>query len=482
MQITVVVKIVALLLMGYSMVMLPPVIVSLIYQDGAHWPFIFSFFVTLAVGFFFWMITRKTEQELRTRDGFLVTALFWIALILFGALPFFLSPSTAISFTDAIFESTSGLTTTGATILVGLDELPKSLLLYRQLLQWLGGIGIIVVAIAILPMLGIGGMQLFRAEIPGPMKDTKLTPRITGTAKALISIYGGLTLACIISYWFAGMPWFDAIGHAFSTVSIGGFSVHDDNLGHYADKPAVLGVATFFMFAAGINFALHFLVWHSRSIRQYLLDPECRFYAICLLVGIAVTVTVLITNGYGLATSFIHGSFQLVSIATTTGFVSSNFSEWPSFLPFMMFIGAVMGGCSMSTAGGMKVIRILLISKQGLREIYRLIHPSAVIPIKVGRTIVPDHVVNAVWGFFSVYMLVFVVVLLLLLATGLDFKAAFFTVIACLNNLGPGMDELSLTYSNISDSAKWIASFTMVLGRLEIFTLLVLFTPMFWKR
>lgn len=483
MQIAVIVKIIGLLLMGYSMVMLPPAIISLLYNDGAHWAFLLSFVITLAAGSSLWFLTRKRQEDLKTRDGFVVTALFWTALSLFGALPFLFEESSPLNVTDAIFESVSGLTTTGATVLVGLDQLPPSLQLYRQLLQWLGGIGIIVVAIAILPMLGIGGMQLFRAEIPGPMKDTKLTPRITGTAKALISIYGGLTVACTVSYRVAGMTWFDAIGHAFSTVAIGGFSTHDDNLGHYADQPAVLWVATFFMFASGVNFALHFFVWHSRSLRQYLLDPEFRFYAMTLLAGVAITVSYLIaSNTYDVAEGLLHGTFQLVSIATTTGFVSADFNQWPSFLPFMMFIGAVMGGCSMSTAGGMKVIRVLLISRQGLREIYRLIHPNAVIPIKLGKKTVPDRVVDAVWGFFAVYMFSFVAVFLLLMATGLEFTAAVSIVIACLNNLGPGLGELSVTYSSISDSAKWIAGFTMLLGRLEIFTLLVLFTPMFWRR
>lgn len=483
MQIAVIAKIVGILLMGYSMVMLPPVLVSLLYSDGAHWSFVFSFVITLAAGISLWLATKKKQQELKTRDGFVITALFWTALSLFGALPFLLEDSFPMSVTDAIFESVSGLTTTGATVMAGLDQLPQSLQLYRQLLQWLGGIGIIVVAIAILPMLGIGGMQLFRAEIPGPMKDTKLTPRITGTAKALISIYGGLTLACTVSYRVAGMTWFDAIGHAFSTVSIGGFSNHDDSLGHYASQPAVLWVATFFMFASGVNFALHFFVWHSRSLRQYLNDPEFRFYAMTLLAGIAITVTYLVASDtYGVAEGFLHGTLQLVSIATTTGFSSANFNEWPSFLPFMMFIGAVMGGCSMSTAGGMKVIRVLLISRQGLREIYRLIHPNAVIPIKLGKKTVPDRVVDAVWGFFAVYMFAFVVVFLLLMAAGLDSLEALSAVIACLNNLGPGMGELSVTYGSINDSAKWIACFAMLLGRLEIFTLLVLFTPMFWRR
>lgn len=475
-------RVLGILLMGYSLVLIPPAILSLVFQDGSHLAFLISFVITLSAGVLLWTLARGKHEELRTRDGFVVTALFWTVLGLFGSLPFLFSEFPKLSVTDAVFEAISGLTTTGATVITGLDYLPKSILLYRQLLQWLGGIGIIVVAIAILPMLGIGGMQLYRAEIPGPVKDTKLTPRITETAKALMLVYTGLTIVCVLAYWFAGMTFFDAVAHAFSTVAIGGFSTHDTSMAYF-DNPAIVWLAILFMFVAGINFALHFFAWHSRSIKQYLLDPEFRFYTICILLGVAITVSYLIHTGtYSPGESLTHGAFQLVAIVTTTGYSTADFSQWPTFLPFMIFMGAFMGGCSMSTAGGMKVIRVLLVSKQGLREIHRLIHPNAVIPIKVGKKTVPDRVVDAVWGFFAVYVFAFVTIFLLLMATGLDFLTAISAVGSCINNLGPGMGDVAENYSSINDTAKWILMFAMLLGRLEVFTLLVLFTPMFWRR
>lgn len=468
--------------MGYSIALVPPAVVSVLYQDGAHFAFVITFAITLSAGLLLWFFAQGSKQDLRTRDGFVVTALFWVVLGLFGSLPFILSDSPKISFTDAVFESMSGLTTTGATVITGLDYLPESILLYRQSLQWLGGIGIIVVAMAILPMLGIGGMQLYRAEIPGPVKDTKLTPRITETAKALMLIYSALTVVCMLAYWYAGMSFFDAICHAFSTVAIGGFSTHDTNIGYF-DSPAIMWVAIFFMIFSGINFALHFFAWHARSIKQYLLDPEFRFYFFCILFGVVVTVGYLIlTRTYGPRESLLYGTFELVSIVTTTGYATADFSQWPGFLPFMIFLGAFMGGCSMSTAGGMKAIRVLLVCKQGIREIQRLIHPNAVIPITIGRKSVSDRVVDAVWGFFAVYVFAFITMFLLLMATGLDFLTAVSAVGACINNLGPGMGDVAAHYGNINDPAKWILCFAMLLGRLEVFTLLVLFTPMFWRR
>ena len=325
-------------------------------------------------------------------------------------------------------------------------------------------------------------MQLYRAEAPGPVKDSKLTPRMIGTAKALISIYASLTLACCIAYWVAGMNLFDALSHAFSTVAIGGFSTHTASMGYF-ENPAILFVAIFFMIFSGINFALHFTAWRSRGIFHYFFDAESRFYFFCLLNGTVITVIYLIsTNYYEPINALLHGTFQVVSIVTTTGFATQDFSAWPLFLPFMLFIGAFMGGCANSTAGGMKVIRVLLVCKQGLREIQRLIHPNAVIPIKINKKAVADRVVDAVWGFFAVYVFVFILMLLALLASGLDFLTAFSAVGACINNLGPGLGEVAAHYGDINVFAKWVLCFAMLMGRLEIFTLLVLFTPMFWRR
>lgn len=475
-------KVLGLLLMLFSLTLTPPILVALWYQDNGYFSFILAFVITFATGVSLWYPTHDATDELRTRDGFLVTALFWVVLALFGSLPFIFSEATELSFVDAMFESLSGLTTTGATVLTGLDGLPRSLLYYRQQLQWLGGIGIIVIAVAILPMLGVGGMQLFRAEVPGPVKDTKLTPRITETAKVLFFIYLGLTFACTLAYWLAGMSPFDAIGHAYSTVAIGGFSTHDASIGHF-DSAAVMLVAMFFMSVSGISFALHFTAWHARSLREFWRDPECRFYLAMILLAVVVTVSYLYyTETHLFSVSLLEGGFEAVSILTTTGFSSTGYSVWPSFLPFFLFMFSFIGGCAHSTAGGIKVIRVILIVKQALREIYRLIHPNAIMPVKVGNNTISDRIIGAVWAFFAVYIVAYILMCLLLLASGLDFTTSFSAVGACLNNLGPGLGEVAHNYGDINTFAKWVLCFAMLLGRLEVFTLLVLFAPAFWRR
>ena len=480
---TVVQRILGLLLMMFSLTMLPPVLISFIYDEQSWMPFLKGFGMTLAAGILFWLPVHKSKRDLRLRDGFLVVASFWTVLGTAGAAPLYFADALSLSFTDAVFESMSGLTTTGATILTGLDDLPKSILYYRQQLQWLGGMGIIVLAVAVLPMLGVGGMQLYRAETPGPVKDNKLTPRITETAKALWYVYAAFTVTCMLGYMAAGMGWFDALCHAFSTVAIGGFSTHDLSIGYF-NSTAVDLVAIFFMFAAGINFSLHFFAWRYISIRHYSKDPEFRAYAGMLLAVSVVVVAVLLQHRHFDAPgqTLIKGVFQAVSIATTTGFTTDNFSAWPTVLPVLLIFASFIGGCAGSTAGGIKVIRWLLIYKQGVREIVRLVHPSAEIPVKLGNTAVQFRVVDAVWGFFSIYVVVFVVMLLIMMATGLDQVTAFSAVAATLNNLGPGLGDVSSGFMSLSDTAKWISVAGMLLGRLEIFTLLVLITPTFWRR
>ena len=483
MHFSIVCRILGLLLMLFSILAnLPSILVSLIYSDGELRSFFTSLLVTFGTGMLLWFLTIGAKKELRTRDGFLVVTLFWTVLGTFGALPFFFSTDLPLSITDAIFESMSGLTTTGATVIIGLDTLPKSILFYRQQLQWLGGMGIIALAVAVLPMLGIGGMQLYRAESPGPVKNDNLVPRLAETAKALWYIYLTLTLACTLCFWAAGMTFFDAICHSFTTIAIGGFSTHDASLGFF-DSPLINMVATVFMFLAGINFALHFTAWRAKSVSQYMRDPELKFYSVMMIVLVVVTVSVLyFSETYTLFDSVIHGAFQSVSIATTTGFTTDDFSVWPSVLPYMLIYASIIGACAGSTGGGMKVIRILLILKQGLREIQRLIHPSAVIPIKLGNTLVPDKVIDSVWGFFAMYVMVFLALLLAMLATGMDVVTAFSAVGAAINNLGPGLEGVAKNYSMVTDTGKWILCFAMLLGRLEIFTLVVLFLPMFWRR
>lgn len=483
MHLSVVSKILGVLLMLFSILAyLPSILVSLLYRDGELSSFTTALLITFSMGFVLWLLTWRSQKELRTRDGFLIVTLFWSVLGTFGALPFYFSFALPLSVTDAVFESISGLSTTGATVIVGLDDLPKSLLFYRSQLQWLGGMGIVALAVAVLPMLGIGGMQLYRAESPGPVKNDNLVPRLAETAKALWYIYLALTAACTLAFWAAGMTFFDAVCHSFATVAIGGFSTHDASLGYF-DSNLINIIATVFMLIAGVNFALHFTAWRLQSLRQYLRDPELKFYLVILMVLSVVASAVLFsTNTYNGIDSVVHGVFQSVSIATTTGFTTANFSEWPSVLPYMLIYASIIGACAGSTGGGMKVIRILLILKQGLREVQRLIHPNSVIPIKLGSTLVPDRVIEAVWGFFAVYVMVFLALLLALLATGLDVITAFSAVGAAINNLGPGLEGVAQNYSLVSDPAKWILCFAMLLGRLEIFTLLVLFLPMFWRR
>ncbi|MFO8025800.1 TrkH family potassium uptake protein [Thiohalophilus sp.] len=484
MHLLVIQRILGILLMVFSLAMLPPLFVSVLYLNITFEAFFYSFAIILISGIVLWLPVKNRKQELRIRDGFLVVSLFWITLSLFGAIPFILSPDPDISTTDAIFESFSGLTTTGSTILTGIDYLPESIRFYRQQLQWLGGMGIIVLAVAILPMLGIGGMQLYRAETPGPVKDTKITPRITETAKALWYIYLSLTVLCALGYWLGGMSLFDAIGHSFSTVAIGGFSTHDASMGYFIDKPMIEVVAIIFMFLSGINFALHFTAWRLRSLRYYLLDSEFRTYVTILLLVALITVFYLHNENVfpGFDRALLHGVFQTVSIGTTTGFTTHQYHLWPGFLPVLLLFVSFVGACAWSTGGGMKVIRFLLLIKQGMREIKRIIHPNAVIPIKVGDKPVSPRIIDAIWGFFSAYVALFAIMMLLLMMTGLDQITAFSAVAATINNLGPGLGDVGNNFASLTDTAKWILCFAMLLGRLEIFTLLVLLTPAFWRR
>jgi len=461
--------------------MLPPIPVSLWYSDGSALPFFLAFLTTITAGLVLWFPVKSFKKEMRLRDGFIVVVMYWVVLGLAGSLPLILSATPVLSITDAVFESMSGLTTTGATVITGLDELPRSILYYRQQLQWLGGMGIIVLAVAILPMLGIGGMQLYRAETPGPMKDTKLTPRITETAKALWYIYLGLTVACALAYWAAGMTPFDAIGHSFSTVAIGGFSTHDLSIGYF-NSAAIEMVAVVFMILAGVNFSLHFLAWRNISIKPYVADSEFKTYIkVLTLVALITSMYLYITGTFNGWDSIHNGIFQAVSIGTTTGFTIAEYHTWPGFLPALLLLASFIGGCAGSTGGGMKVIRVLLLFKQGMREVVRLIHPNAQVPVKIGGHVLEERVIDAVWGFFSLYVVSFIIMALLLAASGLDLVTSFSAVAACMNNLGPGLGDVGSHYGDINDIAKWILCFAMLLGRLEIFTLLVLLTPAFWR-
>lgn len=477
-----VLKILGIFLMLFSAAQLPPLAVSLLGGDGLAHVFGAVFALNFALGAACWFPLRSWRGELRVRDGFVVVVLFWTVLSAMGALPFLLLRAPSLGVVDAVFESMSGLTTTGATILTAIDSLPRSILYYRQQLQWLGGMGLVVLAVAVMPMLGVGGMQLYRAETPGPVKHSKLTPRIAETAKGLWYIYLGLTAACALCYFFAGMNWFDAVGHAFSTIAIGGFSTHDASLGYF-NSNAVNIVAMVFMVLSALNFALHFSALRTRSVKAYTGDPEARAYFALLFVTAAVCVIALLRyhEFEHASDALMQGALHAISIATTTGFTAGEFSAWPGFLPVMLILASTAGGCAGSTAGGMKIMRIVLLYKQGMREIAKLAHPSALRPVTLGGKAVPDNVVNAVWGFLSLYMLSYALLLLLMLASGADAVTAFSAVSACLNNLGPGLGAVAENYAALSDMGKIVLTFAMLLGRLELFTLLLLFTPVFWR-
>jgi trk system potassium uptake protein TrkH len=482
MHLRVVQRILGMLLMLYSLAMIPPIAVSVYFGDGQETAFIEALAVTFISGLVIWFPARNDRRELRLRDGFLVAAVFWLGLGSFGAAPLLLADAPAMSVTDAMFEAVSGLTTTGATVLTGLDDLPQSILYYRAQLHWLGGMGIIVLAVAILPMLGVGGMQLYRAETPGPMKDSKLTPRITETAKALWLIYVGLSVACTAAYFYAGMSLFDAVCHAFATLGTGGFSTHDASIAWF-DSPLIEAVAILFMFLAGANFSLHFLAWRSRSARAYLHDPEFRTYVGILLVLTFAAAGVLAVTGHypTLGESGRHAAFHFVSFMTSTGFTATGFDQWPGALPLMLILVSFVGGCAGSTGGGMKVVRGLLLYNQGVREIKRLVHPAAEIPVRLGDSVVPQRVVESVWGFCVAYIILFGVMLLILVGSGVDQVTAFSALATSINNMGPGLGDVVADFTRVNDLAKWVCVFAMLFGRLEVFTLLVLVSPAFWR-
>lgn len=509
MQPSVVLQILGRLLCIFSTTMIPPAVVGYLYQDEGVRTFLLSFCILLVAGGLMIWRAGNQEAQLKLRDGYLIVVLFWSVLGLAGAVPLMLSESPSLTVYQAIFESMSALTTTGATVIVGLDYLPRSILFYRQELQWLGGMGIIVLAIAILPALGIGGaggMQLFKAETSGAQQGGKMTPRIAGTAKALWLIYLSLTAACGLAYYWAGMDGFDSIGHAFSTVAIGGFSTHDDSIGFF-DSRAIEGVAIVFMFLSGINFGLHFLAWHNVFIFKniwarlnifswsrvsarfdkrfsiYGEDAEFKTYTgFLVVVTLLVIIGLLISSDLGVSDAFFQGLFHTVSMATTTGFSTTEYYNWGGSLPFILLCASFVGGCAGSTGGGLKVVRVMMLVRQGQRELTRMVHPHAQVVVKVGRKRVSDRQIEVVWGFFSAYVAIFVLFMIILMTMGLDQVTAFSSLVACMNNLGPGLGEVASNYSAIEDGPLVLMCLAMLLGRLEIFTLLVLFTPAFWRK
>jgi len=479
-----VLRVLALVTMLFSGTMLVPLAVALGYRDAALYAYDEAFAITLVSGVGLWAATRHAKRELQTRDGFLLVVVVWAMLPVFAALPllFFLPE---LSFTDAYFESISGLTTTGATVLSGLDELPPSINIWRGLLQWLGGMGIIVLAVAILPLLGVGGRQLYKAETPGPMKEVRLTARITQTAKGLWLVYAGITLACIVSYRAAGMSWLDAFIHSFTTMSLGGFSTHDASYGFF-DSPAIEAVAIVFMLISGVNFATHFLALRKHSLAPYRLDPEARWFLLAMAGSTLIVAAFLWQSGTyaSFATALRYSAFNVISIGTTTGYANTDYNLWPIFAPLTMLLLCCTTSSAGSTGGGIKMIRTRLLVLQGLREMIKLLHPQAQVPVKLGGQVIPNQIVFAVLAFMSLWGASVTVMTMMLLASGLDLVTAFSAVIASITNTGPGLSEVgpATTYASFTDFQTWVCAIAMLLGRLELFTVFVLFTPAFWRK
>ena len=472
-----------MIIMLFGLTMLAPLILSYVVNDGALSAYDEAFGLTMLCGAFLWYRYRRCKRELNIRDGFLMVVLVWTVLPAFAAIPLMLS--LGLSHTDAYFETVSGLTTTGSTVLSNLDTLPMSINLWRHQLVWVGGMGLIVLAIAILPLLGIGGRQMFKAETPGPMKDAKMTPRIAETAKGLWLVYLGVSIACVVSYHWAGMSWFDAVCHGFSTMGLGGFSTHDASFGFF-NSPAIEFVAIVFMLIAGMNFGTLFLAVGGRSIRPYLHDPEAAWFLGVTLISILVVAIYIWKDGAytHLETALRHTAFNLISIATTTGYASVDYSLWPIFAPLWMLFLSSFATSAGSTGGGIKMMRAVLLYKQVYRELLRAMHPNAVYNIRIGNQVAPQSILFAVLAFAFMYMVSIVSLTLILAFTGLDIISAFTAIVASVNNTGPGLGVVgpSTTYESLEDFQTWVCIFAMLLGRLELFSVLVLFTAGFWRK
>jgi trk system potassium uptake protein TrkH len=468
----------------FGAAMLLPLAVSHALADAATSAYDLAVAITVATGVFLWMATRGIKAELKFHHGYLLVALIWTVLPAFAALPLLVG-IPGLSFTDAYFETASAMTTTGATVLVGLDHLPASLNLWRAMLQWIGGMGVVVLAVAILPLLGIGGRQMFRAETPGPMKDQALTPRIAQTAKGLWAVYAALTVLCALAYWAAGMSALDAVIHAFTTLPLGGYSSHDASFAFF-DSAALETVAVLFMLIAGVNFGTHFLAFRGRSLAPYRKDPEVLAFFLILLASCwGIAAYLRLTGAYpDLLTAARYATFNVVSIATTTGYASTDYNQWPIFAPLWMLTLCAFASCSGSTGGGIKMIRAQLLWLHAARVLKALIHPRAHLVVKLRERRVENHVINGMLAFIVVFGGTTLAATMLLTATGMDFLSASTAAVASITNTGPGLGTVGPAgnYASLTDLQKWVCTAAMLLGRLELFTLLVVFTPAFWRR
>lgn len=476
-----IIKLLGLLCIIFSIFLLPPIALSLWYQDGALIDLLIALSIILSLGVFLWLPLHKQTTTLKRKDGFLIVVLFWTLIGVIGAIP--LKMALNISFVDAFFESVSGLTTTGATVLHGLDNMQPSILFYRQEIQWFGGMGLIVFALALLPMLGIGGMSLYRAELPGPLKEDKITPSLYKGVRTLWYIYIGLTAACAFSYWLAGMTPFDAVAHSLSTLSTGGFSTHDESLGYY-HSIAIEQVAVVFMILGATNFTAHYIVLNTKNPLDYLRNVEVRYFFGYVAVTILLVAVGLWSFNYfpSFLKSMRYSSFEVVSVITSTGYGIDDFSVWPVSLPALLIIVSFIGGCGGSTCGGMKTLRVLILFRLAIREIRRLIHPKGIFPVMLEKRAISESLLYSVLGFFSIYIGTFVILMLALMALHQDQVTAFSAIATCMNNMGPGLGKVSQSFATIGDGGKIVSIIAMLLGRLEVVSVLVILSPYFWRK
>jgi trk system potassium uptake protein TrkH len=468
----------------FALAMAVPLGFAAVGRDAALMSYLGAIAITGACGALLWWFSRRFQRELQPRDGFLLVTLIWTVLPLFAMLPLlFALPD--LSFTDAYFEAMSGLSASGGTVLVGLDSLPLSINVWRCFLQFIGGLGVVILAVAILPLLGVGGSQLFKAEVPGPMKEAKLTPRIAETARGLWMVYVGLSLLCMLAYAAAGMDWADAFMHMCSTMGLGGFSSHDASFGHW-DSAAIEAVSIVFMLIAGVNFARYFVVWRTRSLKPLLYCVETRAYLATLAFTIALIAVYLVAHQeYGsFPEALRHTAFHVVSLATTTGYAATDYASWPLFAPMLMILLGCFAGCAGSAAGGIKMVRMLLLIKQARHELVRIVHPRAVLPVTLGGASVPQPVMASVIAYMMVYGATLAGLTLLMLFSGLEPITAATAVIASVNNIGPGLGDVgpAVNFKGLSDFQTWVCTVGMLLGRLELLAVLVLLTPQFWRK
>lgn len=479
-----IIHIFSVVIMGFSGLMSTCLLTSFFFKDGATEAFAQGTWITLITGCLLFLLTRHSPKKISKQAGFMLVTMCWSLASVFCTLPLLLY-LPGLSFVDAYFEVISGLTTTGATVLSGLDHLPMSVNLWRHELTWFGGIGIIVFAVAILPILGIGGMQLLKSESPGSVKESDLPPRIAQTAKALWLAYVVFTIICICSLRLAGMNWFDSVCHAFATMSLGGFSTHDTNVGFFNSLPIEIVLTTFQLLAA-MNFATHFLALRKHSLKPYVKDIEVRGMLFVVLGSCVLTASVLWHNGTypDFLTALRHATFNLVSVATTGGFKTQDFNLWPIFVPMWMLFLSCISASSGSTGGGIRMIRTIILMKQTRLEMFKFIHPYAVKSLKVGDNIISNDIITSVTGYIFLYFMCVVVMVFTLLLSGLDFISAFSAIIACFNNAGPGLNLVgsATNYAILSDFQTNVCTFAMLLGRVQIFSIIILFVPEFWRK